>query len=1048
MIKSYIQASQYSIVVSPITGNSIIRNDSDYQYLMSPTFDAKRAAVICAQLQATWGDREFWRRIDSTPYETAFLALASGRRASTFIRAFNGLIQTIFDGIERDKDFVIRVGIRRRFAEITIALWEQNLLAAPPNFVFGKNAFPAFEAHNAIPRLQWIHEVREASNSKTENGRRRAAFFAWRLAMTSLDMREVGDLTPETVRKDMLRFEDGVAPSTIRPILVIQKRIYAEKAIFTEYHWGTGRGRPKVDLTFATVVDTEPGLVEWQKLFLDWLSSSVTSGISGKRDAGVAFLRYLAETATVTRQPIEYVSRRYTIAIRFEDWLDGFGHDSATIAKRISQIAGFFDWYVDKRLCMEDDLGRPVRNPELFNPIVRRKEKPKRAETARDALPLRYIHELIRILTEDDFSWPRSLPEDYIKHFEESTKQWQRVWCPVRTYAMLVKLYLPLRTYQVLMLDSGEGDSDVVVGSQWIRNTGILAPSAKVKVKKGFLRRFRDLNAGSDFTGFYVNTNKTADRVKSNSDRGYEIPWAYEQVIDVAVNMAMWQRQYNPIHKPTKWVDLTNPSVKRAYTEAQLIARGENCFLFRDPIKSMKDQPMHSGRLTYFWRRLLDELERRVAARGETLPNGEPISFIRTRGKDGSPIVPAFDLHSLRVSILTALSVEGGVPLSILSKCVAGHATVLMTLYYLKQGPSYISQQLAEAQARMLDNEKENYLRFLQDCEINQAESFVAFNDKIGLMAVQDRNVSGWIVGDLGICPVGGSMCSMGGPKASGENGRNDFQPTPGGPRNCVRCRFFLSGPAFLGGLVGHFNSVGLEIMDASARLRDMDEVIIDLEDSLSSNAERSPTDRRNLDALYGRRELALAALDDIAANWHATYGLIERSKSILESNAQPDQSGNAVKLLATGDLTDVATALAQVTEFEVFNSICQHATVYPAPSLPMATLRRGRLLDAMLAKNDRWPVFATLNDAEALAVGNELVNFLFARVGRAETVRVMDGTRMLRSAGISAGVDELLASRLPVGQPVRILDIISDAAKGSPQANAALTIADAKERE
>lgn len=1045
MHKTYIQESKYSIVISPITGNAIIRNDSDDQYLLSPKFDAKRAAFICARVQGEWGDREFWRRIESTPYESAFLALAAGRRKSSFIAAFNGLIQTISDGIERDKVLMVRVGIRRRFAEVVIALWEENLLASPPNLVFGTHSFPAFQPHNAIPRCGWIAEVQEASTSKTENGRRRAAFFAWRLAMTSLDICEIGDLTPDTVRKEMLRFDDGVAPSTIRPILIIQKRIYAEKAIFTEYHWGTGRGRPKADLTFANAIDQDLGLAEWQKLFLTWLSNSVTGGVASKRDAGTAFLRYLAETATVTRAPIEYVSRRYTIPLRFEEWIDGLGFDDTTISKRIGQVAGFFDWYVDVQLCMEDDLGRPVRNPELFNPIVRRKEGVKRAETARDALPLRYIHELISILTEEDFAWPRSLPEDYIKHFCQDTNKWTHVWCPVRAYAMLVKLYLPLRTYQVLMLDSGEADSEIFEGGRWVKNDGALAPGQKTAVRKGFLRRFRDLNAGSDFTGFYVNTNKTADRVKSNSDRGYEIPWTYDQVIDIAVDMAAWQRKYNPIHKPTRWADLTNPSVKRAYTPAQLIARGENSFLFRDPIKSMKDQPMHSGRLAYFWRRLLDKLEERVAGRGEVLPNGEPIRFIRTRNTDGSPLVPAFDLHSLRVSILTALSVDGGVPLSILSKCVAGHATVLMTLYYLKQGPSYISQQLAEAQARMLDKEKENYFRFLQDCEIAQAESVVAFNDRAGLMAVQDRNVSGWIVGDLGICPVGGSMCAVGGPKVSGENGRNDFQPTPGGPRNCVRCRFFLSGPAFLGGLVSHFNSVGLEIMDASARLRDMDEAIIQLEDSLAENAERPPSDRQKLDALYGRREFALSSLDDVAANWHATYGLIERSKAILAVTDLSSEPSTKVKLLATGDLMDITTALGQVTEFELINSICQHATVYPATTVPTASLRRGRLLDAMLARNERLPVFASLSDAQALAVGNELVNFLFARIGRTETIRVMDGTNMLRSAGLSTDMDDLLASQ--VGHSIRMADIIGDGANRPVRQDAPMKIVDARGR-
>lgn len=168
--------------------------------------------------------------------------------------------------------------------------------------------------------------------------------------------------------------------------------------------------------------------------------------------------------------------------------------------------------------------------------------------------------------------------------------------------------------------------------------------------------------------------------------------------------------------------------------------------MFRDPAKAHKDQPIYVGRLAHFWKKLLDELERRVAERGEVLPNGQPIRFIEKRSDSGVPTVAAFDLHSLRVSILTALAVEGGVPIEILSKCVAGHATTLMTIYYIKQGPAYISQQLAEAQAKILEREQDNYLRFLQDADLKDAGAVIAFNDQVGLSAARRSTSAGWMV--------------------------------------------------------------------------------------------------------------------------------------------------------------------------------------------------------------------------------------------------------------------------------------------------------------
>lgn len=65
-----------------------------------------------------------------------------------------------------------------------------------------------------------------------------------------------------------------------------------------------------------------------------------------------------------------------------------------------------------------------------------------------------------------------------------------------------------------------------------------------------------------------------------------------------------------------------------------------------------------------------------------------------------------------------------------------------------------------------------------------------------------------------------------------------------------------------------------------------------------------------------------------------------------------------------------------------------------------------------MLARNHRQPIFASLTDDEALAVGNELVNFLYARLGHHETNRLVEGSRVLLAAGIADDMDAMLAER------------------------------------
>lgn len=1021
MSRSYLQYDKFTAVVSPLTGNTLYRNDSDDAYLLPPNFIIFRARVTCARIISSWTLEPYWSRMDGTEYGVACTDLATAKNKKEFIAAFNALFQLVNDAGKEDFRLLQRVGLKRRLVVLTSALWEAGQIAAPLKPPFLERTNVSLSGLNLGEGMQWIHDIKDACPSLREDMRRRAAHTVWRLAMTTAGVKEVGDVTPESTRRDAIDDYKGFGIQAVRPLIAVQKLVYGDCMTLTEHDWGWGRGKVRSREDFSDAVALDPSLAPWSILLNEWLTDPSTGSKAPKIDGATSFLSYLANCPGVTRSPLEFVSRSYEHPVSYEQWLDGKNYDANTAIKYIGRMAGFCDWYVDVKLALEDDYGRPVRSPELYNPITRMRSKPRASETARDAIPIRYVRELIRIISDNDFEWAKSFSEDYFKLYNHKSQCWERVWSPVRAYMLLIKLYLPLRTYQVAMLDSGESDTMMCERGLWVKNTGPLAPKTG-HVVQGFLREYKDAGTSTSFTGFYVNTNKTADRFKDVSDKGYQIPWQHNEVIALSQELAEWQRTYNPISRPTRWQDLTNPIYRRGYTDAQLKARGETCFLFRDPVRVRRDQPIYIGRVAKYWCRLLGELETRVAKRGELLPNGEPIRFIAKRDANGALVNPAFDLHSLRVSILTALSVEGGVPLSILSKCVAGHASVLMTLYYLKPGPAYVSQQMAEAQTRMLEREQENYLRFLQNSDLDQAQSIVAFNDQAGLLAAKSGNVVGWLVSDLGICPVGGGMCDVGGPKLSESNTRNEYQSTPGGPRNCVRCRFFLTGPAFLGGLVSSFNSIGLEVIDASEALNQMQSEISAMEDKLFDGDATDSSTYRKVDILYSRRETTMKRLDDVANNWHASYTLIERAKALIADKdvAQPI---NELRLLSGGGIDDITTIIEQASKFDVYNNICQHATIYPAPTIPTAALRRGRLLDAMLAKNHRYPVFAVLSDAETLSVGNELVNFLYARLGRNDAASVIEGERLLQAVGIGDDLDDLLGHW--VETPIRLSTLI-----------------------
>jgi hypothetical protein len=87
---------------------------------------------------------------------------------------------------------------------------------------------------------------------------------------------------------------------------------------------------------------------------------------------------------------------------------------------------------------------------------------------------------LIAIILEDDFAWPKTMDSDYFYSIDPKSHETARVWSPVRAYALLMKTHLPVRTFQVRVLNSGEADAMVYrpADGTWISNPHPLAGTA------------------------------------------------------------------------------------------------------------------------------------------------------------------------------------------------------------------------------------------------------------------------------------------------------------------------------------------------------------------------------------------------------------------------------------------------------------------------------------------------------------------------------------------------------------------------------------------
>jgi len=215
------------------------------------------------------------------------------------------------------------------------------------------------------------------------------------------------------------------------------------------------------------------------------------------------------------------------------------------------------------------------------------------------------------------------------------------MWSPVRWVVLLVKLILPLRTFQVRMLDSGEADTWRYEDGNWALNTSQLAQSSKHRpLQQGVFRRSNPLSDGEEVsTVLYINTNKTADIAKSSSEKGYVLPWAFggavhQDVIYWLEKLRNWQTKYNPVSRRTSWSELDGRHIT-AKSDVQLAGYPDTCFLFRLPEARDGEQnlPVSAETLHMPWFALLEALELRLADRGETHSNGARFASSRHQKK-------------------------------------------------------------------------------------------------------------------------------------------------------------------------------------------------------------------------------------------------------------------------------------------------------------------------------------------------------------------------------------------------------------------------------
>ena len=814
------------------------------------------------------------------------------------------------------------------------------------------------------------------------------------------------------------------------------------------------------DLTFSWMLTTlGPEWQQWQEYAAEWMKEQHTA-INTKQVALThLFESYLFQCAPYasdlalffkgfqghccSSEEFEIIARKTALS-------------SVVIAQRINYICEFLDFVIERHGSEEDDNGRLI--PVFQNPLSKIKREQKLTETVRNPLPYRYIQDLRQILCPmpdkdklaeiqqklplgktllpayhychfKDWKWAQQQsgqgerggdgdwfevePElidttdpDCVWRSKEITRNNKQItihqiWSPVKAMVVFVKLHLPLRTYQVRMLDSGEADTWRYENGSWRINKkhAFALGSEKRPFGKGVFRRKEDSFVGQIATGLYINTNKTADQNKEELERGYLIPWQHEELLYWLEKLRNWQEKYNPIEQPVDCTTLLKKHTSTQKSRQQLESMGEVAFLFRDASSEGGDRskPIAARQIDNFWYQLLLTLENQLAAQDVTLDNGQRLKLVNDypEGTQKSSLVSTlFPLHSLRVSLITCYTMDTQLPLPVISKLLAGHSRILMTIYYNKITPSVMAEKMDEAHAQLDKKSVQSVRNFLKDASLQQIECKMVYHSEETIQAALiNRNPIGWEERATGLCLVGGNtvksdeVSTLGGCWNGGEQVNNAvvvaarvYGPVPHGPENCVRCRWFITEARYLPALNAQFNQLSYKAHQAANLAIEIEGELEALKDEKFFCEEQGKpfTKHEEMQVLQRRHEKQSVEADEYAKDWIACFELIGKIIHVEETRKSEDTKD---KLIAVGSVQDLNYALKFIeTESELLHLslLCDDAEFYPDLQDELrktpAIEKRSRQLSRMLMKKGFEPIFLEMDEKQQLIAANAML--------------------------------------------------------------------------
>lgn len=732
---------------------------------------------------------------------------------------------------------------------------------------------------------------------------------------------------------------------------------------------------------------------DWATKIIEFMK--VARGGGTKESHLCRFVRLYIERFDKSKSPHIFLVQEKFDVKPFRNILENFESDHMR-RKLVIAVNEFLDYIINNDLTIEDeDTGEIVRVDNARNPFTlllaqqNISSSSLRSETTKPCLQYHFVKKVqnwiipvtaknfrdLTHLQKFDVDWVKITsnlidPNDKDCIYKKIDDQYY-LWCPIdwiHTYALTK---VPLRGRQIAYNDSGEADkyiADIDEHNQiiWIENPSLFAGLTK---EQSFIKRMPDGQLG-----MFTTTNKT-----NNNGLGYTVPWIPEDLAYWLIKLRKWQQKYNAIKAPSTWLDCQRTNLN----ELQRKSKGINCFLFR---RFGDFEPAAvSNALT----------PRLATALYYIQPTNLNLSTLEGNPATIGAYKSKYTPHSMRVSLITAYVIEMGMPIEIVMKIV-GHSSVIMSIYYCKVSQQDIRTKLEESEKVILKNEAEAIQHTIEQNKIEDIKNqLVGSNSELLQALNNDIPAGNYIFRDYGICPFAASRCQDGGELIQSSS---FYTPTPQGYlgiQNCIRCRHFITGPAFLGGLLAIANEILLQAntqSDACSKLQkkitilnheinklEQEEYIANLKQQEFLGKTQRPkleTELRNFESEY---ELTAKKLDMLLCDIQATYGHITRCHNIINSTPS-HTSTNELSLLTMRD-AELIIEMEEVNHYQQLQEVCENAVIYKSCNADQAIYPRTQLIDRMAMFNEIMPSLFTLTKEQQLIAGNQIFKLLMNRL-------------------------------------------------------------------